>query len=394
MEKIKALLLSFILLLLTNASFAQDGATISTVQDALDGLNKNKCTILNAADKTNATPPDGISPEVWAIFLEPASENLVSEKCSQLEESDTTKPDQTDDSDKCSNDIQCALQNLATEIILGLVSIVSIAVATLKTAALTKLQSLVQKLTDRLSDPFYSRPEEYRQSAINVIVVGEGGSGKTSLIKALTDSDFARPDISTDSLDSYSIVREETVTNPNGKIARSLLRIYVDDYIGQRFDQIASNPLLKKRQEIIEASVLVIVVDLFSPAQQGDEVQPQESIDNARVRRNVRFYDNDGIIQILTSILNKGQNIILFINKLDLLLPRDNESVEDIKKKFNTVIKRLNIRGKKLDIIVGSAETGEGICGSGINYNSLIQIVRNAAKPIDTSLVRQIEKQS
>ena len=249
-----------------------------------------------------------------------------------------------------------------------------------------RVQRVADRLKKRIGDPFFARPATFENRAINVIMIGEGGSGKTTIIHALTGSDEANPEIATDAYATYSIVLEINVKK-SAKETRDVYRIYVDDYVGQRFVAAIRNENLELRKKVVPASLLLIVVDLFSPDKKAKNGS-NDLFDKERVKEQIEFY-GDGVIQIIVDLLGNGTQIVLFINKVDMI--RSDRDVERlVKTAYEPLINRLkDIRGKQVSVIVGSARTGQGIVG----YNdgdskrrSLAKVVLDTAETFDNQV--------
>jgi hypothetical protein len=151
--------------------------------------------------------------------------------------------------------------------------------------------------------------------------------------------------------------------------------------VGQRFDNAVYNPHLEKRRKIVPPSILVIVVDLF----QGPVIEGAGRFDDERIKKQIEFYTNEGILQILGSVLANGKQIVLFINKIDMALPRTGVDLTRLaKEKYKPIKDALTLmRGKQISVIVGSAKTGQGVVGydGGVdNDRSLFKVILDAAE--------------
>jgi GTPase SAR1 family protein len=261
-------------------------------------------------------------------------------------------------------------------------------------AEVKKSNETVLKLEDRVLDPFFQRPDDYEQYGTNLILIGEGGSGKTTLLHALSASSEAAPDIATAQVSTYTLVYEVSIKKDNVREKRRLVRIYAEDYEGQNWVQgTQKNELLKKRQDMIRSSTLLIVVDLVSPASKIERPPPREGIDKRRVRDQLEAY-NDQSIQTLTHLIDfaEKRQIVLFINKIDLIYPVTRETIAEAKKAYSTLIDRLeDVRGAELHVLVGSAATGQAVVGYDEGHKtqtSLLKFVIDHALRIDAAKMR------
>lgn len=261
------------------------------------------------------------------------------------------------------------LRKYAAELSFALISAALITLVAWLRAKIESLKSTNQILTttartleDRIFDPFFKRPDEYDQFATNMILIGEGGSGKTTIIHALTGADEARPDIATNQVSTYTLVNELTVET-KGRVVRRLFRIYIDDYVGQNWVQATNMPPVRKRQEYVRSSTLVIVVDIFPPMVKLQPVTRREHAQKLRVKEHLQAY-NGLSLQTLRNLLGENGQIVLFINKMDLLHPLTDEAREEAIRLYQPLIEDLaEIRGVGLHVIAGSAATGWGIVG-------------------------------
>lgn len=219
----------------------------------------------------------------------------------------------------------------------------------------------LQKSVVRAADPIYSTQGTYEHEAVNMVLVGEGGSGKTTLIRSFTCAGNSRPIVSTGGFETYSIVRDVGIAKGD-KFHRRVTRIYVDDYVGQRFSDIATNEQLQKRRKYIKSTTLVIVVDLFFPS--DTTTFSRDVFDNERIKEQVRFYNHEGVRQILGKILHDGDSIVLFINRLDVLKKIDQATINKAKRAYNPLAEMFrSMKGISFSIIVGSAKKGWGVVG-------------------------------
>ena len=249
-------------------------------------------------------------------------------------------------------------------------------------AKLERVRESAKIAFSRLADPFLSEKLEYESRALNVVLVGEGGSGKTTLIHGLTAAPEAIPSIATDKIASYSLVQEMTV-EINKEKKRRLFRIFIDDYVGQRFVDALKDKNINRRLENIQASLLVIVVDLFRfDRARQDELR--SSIELKRVEKQLSVY-NEQVIQLLLDRTSSSRHIVLFINKIDMISPLTPKVFQAAIDAYAPLIGTLDeVRGRRLHVIVGSAQAGIGVVGyhgGRDDQKSLLQLMHDASKP-------------
>jgi hypothetical protein len=123
-------------------------------------------------------------------------------------------------------------------------------------------------------------------------------------------------------------------------------------------------------------------------------MQRQERFQLARVKEHVQLYTEHSI-QTLVSLMGPKAQIVLFVNKMDLIYPLTDEIKSDIKKALRPLIDKLEvIRGARLHVIFGSAATGLGIVGydMGSQENkSLFKFVVDHAEKINPALLEQLK---
>ena len=149
---------------------------------------------------------------------------------------------------------------------------------------------------------------------------------------------------------------------------------------------------MKARQVFVQSSTLVIVVDIVEPGSKTVPLQRLEKPQASRVREHLRAY-NEGAIQTLIALMGRRSQIVLFINKVDLIYPLTDEVRLAILQAFHPLIERLEeIRGVALHIILGSATTGMGITGydwGNEGHKSLYKFVVDHAEEVDPDLLKK-----
>ena len=174
-------------------------------------------------------------------------------------------------------DIWEAIASPVAAVLITLVTVICGVVITWLNSKMKRFQELAR----RTADPFIPNPPPFEHFATNVLLIGMGGSGKTTLIRALTGAKEANPNIGTDEASNYSFVSEISVEK-EGNLIRRLYRIYVDDYVGQDYDAGVSNSKHAARRQHISSSTLVLLVDVF----------PKRSTTDPRPRTKKRVYPN------------------------------------------------------------------------------------------------------
>ena len=217
--------------------------------------------------------------------------------------------------------------------------------------------------------------------------MGEGGSGKSTLISSFMVTGQVFPTVATNSFSTFALVRDLGI-GESGNDTHRVSRIYVDDYIGQNFSQVVDNDELRKRQRYIKATTLAIVVDLVGPNVKGEFTASE--FDKARIKDQIAAYP-DNVIQLLGGMTANGDNIVLFINKLDIMKSIDTKTIKKAERAYAPLMKRLDqLRGRHLHIIVGSAAKGWGVVGThggNIEAASLYEVVMAGSKDVSETVL-------
>lgn len=234
---------------------------------------------------------------------------------------------------------------------------------------LTYTRTRLSRVYTWLIDPqIKERPLE--SHAVNVILVGDGGTGKTSIIQALSGSPDANPAAATAENALYSIAQETNV-EAGESVRRRLIRTYISDHVGQNFGSIYETAFFKNHDLSVYPQCLVIVVDLFFPDKYGENLR-YDAPDESRVEEQKNVY-TDKQIQQLTALLKPGSKIILFINKVDKIKSDISKAIDTAKEVYDPLIQSLQrTKGAELSVVVGSARMGIGVTGHNDTKNGPI----------------------
>lgn len=235
---------------------------------------------------------------------------------------------------------------------------------------LAKLSEQNQYLKNSLS--FYQDRPLYYKILYNVVVLGDSASGKTSLIKKLTDPSFASMSIPypvTPTLGDYHADRTMVVNfdTVHRNYVKYCLRFH--EYGGRILSSLPLDGMLDnafevyKKQEDFDAQgvkihpgvqALILVVDLGIDRFDIDRINDQVK----------QYFDRNNLNSILRN--NSIRNVILFINKSDLLSKEYIDMQIHAKDLFGDLIVKLNrIRAindfGNVKIIIGSVYTDMGL---------------------------------
>ena len=153
-----------------------------------------------------------------------------------------------------------------------------------------------------------------------LLVLGEGGAGKSSLLQALSHGSAGRSDKLTDQADFATFAMALGVSNsqPRG----SGLVISTVDYNGQRPGSVPGlmKQLTAGNKQHVTAVILVVdVVD--APTSADDPVRTQVAeVDTKRIRKHIRAWDGNAL-EFVKGDLKGGtpKDFILLINAVDAI---------------------------------------------------------------------------
>lgn len=239
------------------------------------------------------------------------------------------------------------------------------------------LQRLVARLFGEATSYAYKKLKKALAKAYGrggfrnmVLLVGESGVGKTTLIRSITGNPLADPSVSTVDFHLYGTEFTISKRGSNNTIEEHQINVSVADYRGQHI-----GTLFKGLNDAIgphalsEINTLVLLVDLFPPEKDAlgryyESGAKYDTPDEARIRHNLDHWSNS-VLQMIFGLLNRNalQNICLFINKVDLL--KDHEARERAQALYQPLISKLHQWGGGIDggprILLGSTLTGEGL---------------------------------
>gem|GEM_PF-5064476 len=229
-------------------------------------------------------------------------------------------------------------------------------------AILAWLTNKLKKLSRRLSGPRFSLPKRSIESVNQVLLIGLGGSGKTSLIQKITAHPDAEPRIKSADFKTYSLVHEITKEEE-----QHVCRIDIDDYRGQNVGQVIKKWIDRKLiDEDHYAQSLIIIVDIFSPFSPTDTISSSAVISSDRVAQHIHEWSDNALGAVMEVSSNSHviyKYICLFINKSDLLIPWNTDSEQIVKDAFKPLIDIIARRsaGALFEVIVGSTLNDTGV---------------------------------
>jgi hypothetical protein len=229
-------------------------------------------------------------------------------------------------------------------------------VAASMTAAV--LFSMSQRARARLKALHLPPPVRDDETRNSILLVGIGGVGKTSLIRALTD-----PAAEPDTTGPFQIYKhfEELGNEPSG-IKRT--HLYFADYRWQNLTDLIGRFILGQKQPYCPLrygflNSLIMVVDVMDPPKYpGEVIQKAKNFSQKRVEDHLKEWSSQSI-QAILGLFTRPQlkYMCLFINKIDLLIDYDEAMENEIKEAYLPLLRELDEarEGVRFECKLGSA---------------------------------------
>ena len=224
-----------------------------------------------------------------------------------------------------------------------------------------KLNRKIERELRGIKLPKQTAVDESRNSTI---LLGIGGTGKTTLIRSLFNDPRANPNIKTAKYAIYSKSEEVPAETPAKRCV-----FYISDYRGQNLGDLIRafveqqiKPYSEMRYGHINS--LVLIVDLVKPpASQGNHAQMVNSYDEERVLRHLQEWNDQALDAVFGMMTDELKYACLFINKYDLIEDHTVEMEANIKRAFGPLRDALEERcdGVNFDVLIGSARNGDKV---------------------------------
>jgi GTPase SAR1 family protein len=211
-----------------------------------------------------------------------------------------------------------------------------------------------------LREPVAIGPKEKRNS---IILVGLGGTGKTTLIRSLLKDPSANPDERTEHYELYhgaSSTKGDEFT----------YRFFVSDYKGQDIATLVSSFIIQQLQLYSPMSYghiqsIILMVDLIPPKAQKDDVDPLPVLaaNKKRVKTHLDQWSDLALDAIKGLVTDESLRFVcLFINKIDLISDRSPDTDKANCELYAELRRRLEDRfGQRVHVILGSTKKGDGL---------------------------------
>jgi hypothetical protein len=245
------------------------------------------------------------------------------------------------------------------KIVTGATSVLSVWYNVRQAREKKSLERKVKDVERGIVEPVRIEASEKRNS---IVLLGVGGSGKTSLIKNIFHQKKATPERKTD---------EYTIFASSHAVDGQKYNFFVSDYVGQNLGNLVGSFIEQQKISYSEMTYgyinsLVLIVDLFPPKANPTDPEPQTEMEPNRDRVDYNLWQwnetaIDGVFGMLT--VPELSYICLFINKYDLIREHSAESKRKIEKLyeklFNYVCTKVAGLGVDCEMMIGSAGSGE-----------------------------------
>lgn len=227
-----------------------------------------------------------------------------------------------------------------------------------------EMEKKLEELKNGFTLPVQVPSKDKRNS---VLLVGLGGSGKTSFISSLLANGQANPDERTEKFEIYHGMRRSNKENKNVSSECTSYWFYIADYKGQKIGQLISSFLVQQKRPYSPFAYtyinsLVFLVDLLPPPknQNDKDLTPQNKLDIERVKLHSKEWNDTALDAVFGLLTSELKYVVLFINKVDLMANRTEKADESYKQVFDELSERIRKRcGKaQFDVILGSAKNG------------------------------------
>jgi GTPase SAR1 family protein len=200
--------------------------------------------------------------------------------------------------------------------------------------------------------------EKARGPHINIFLVATGGTGKTQLIRSLTNNENAQPQKKTTSAALYSHSMNYTLA---GERLPLPVTINVVDHVGQSMATVG-----EIAQGLPDIHIVVFMVDVRNPPPKyNQQVQPSSNVDDARIKVHRNLWNED-MLSLTYGTLKRDSlsYVVLFVNKLDLITDRSETMMNHIREQYSSIrteLVNLTHAEERVVSIYGSALKGEGV---------------------------------
>jgi len=290
------------------------------------------------------------------------STNAISQDAINLLKTDTPRIDST---------FSNFLNNMLTPVGFTIGSFLSALLVFIYEELISK-RNLIKKIRKQYTNPTPLKPSQKRNS---ILLIGLGGTGKTTLIRNLLLVNCADPKLKTDNCDIYSGERSAYRKATNSKREsddqnEDSYLFHITDYKGQNIGTLVRGFLELQNKpnspiKLNHVNSLILMVDIFRPGSSHDDPDSrkiQDKPDITRIEEHLQQWSDVALDAVFGFLEKKSLKFVcLFINKQDLLSPNYKLSIE---KDFEPLINKLREKTRnatEVKILIGSAEKADRI---------------------------------
>lgn len=235
-----------------------------------------------------------------------------------------------------------------------------------KTGSMSKERE-VKKIESSYRLPVQIPSKDKRNS---ILLVGLGGTGKTSLIKALLNNHEANPNEKTESFEIYKGDRLSIRNNQDSNTENNRYWFYIADYKGQNVGQLIRSFIVQQKKPYSPLAYgyvtsLILIVDLIAPKeeQDGEALKRRAEYDKSRVEEHLSQWNETALDSIFGLLTSELRYVSIFINKIDLMENRTHEYDEKLLSLFKPLEYKIRKRSGRATVkmYLGSAQTGAAI---------------------------------
>lgn len=220
----------------------------------------------------------------------------------------------------------------------------------------------------KLTSILEPRPIGPNERRIAFMMLGLGGSGKTTIIDTWLGAANRAPQQKTEEFEIF----ESTIKLASPSFGRAntapLIKTYISDYRGQNLGSLVRGVLVAQKLPYSPLAYglirsLIIVVDVVPPPNGDGQVTPKnQELNTERIDSHNQQWNESALEAIFGLLTSSLAYVCLFINKTDAL--RTPLSDENLKSHFEPLIRRLEAMRRdnqfRLEVITGAALLGNG----------------------------------
>lgn len=250
----------------------------------------------------------------------------------------------------------------------GLGTVIAAIIGALATIYTTlSKQKEIEEIKDSFKLPVKIPSTDKRNS---ILLIGLGGTGKTSLIKALLNNHEANPNEKTENFEIYKGDRLSIKSNQEKNTENNRFWFYIADYKGQNIGQLVRSFIVQQKKPYSPLAYgyvtsLILIVDLFPPKDDVDDedIKRQVKYNDARIKEHLLQWNDTALDAIFGLLTSELRYVNIFVNKVDLISDRKFEADERILKTYKDLEQKIKKRSGRATVktYLGSARAGTSV---------------------------------